>query len=43
MTLALCCMSHSPLLEFTDPGAELTAGVQSAFQTARKFVQEYDL
>jgi 2,3-dihydroxyphenylpropionate 1,2-dioxygenase len=42
MTLALCCMSHSPLLELTDPGPELTADVESAFETARTFVRDYD-
>jgi 2,3-dihydroxyphenylpropionate 1,2-dioxygenase len=42
MTLALCCMSHSPLLELTDPGPELTADVESAFETARGFVRDYD-
>src|SRR5689334_2069748 len=42
MTLALCCMSHSPLLELTDPGPELTTDVESAFATAREFVRGYD-
>jgi 2,3-dihydroxyphenylpropionate 1,2-dioxygenase len=42
MTLALCCMSHSPLLELTDPGPDLTKDVESAFGTARRFVRDYD-
>jgi 2,3-dihydroxyphenylpropionate 1,2-dioxygenase len=42
MTLALCCMSHSPLLELADPGPELTADVQAAFETARSFVRSYN-
>ena len=41
MTLAVCCMSHSPLLDLTDPGPELTADVESAFATAREFVRGY--
>ena len=42
MTLALCCMSHSPLLDLTDPGPELTADVESAFASARGFITDYD-
>jgi 2,3-dihydroxyphenylpropionate 1,2-dioxygenase len=42
MTLALCCMSHTPLLELTVPGPELTADVESAFATARDFARDYD-
>jgi 2,3-dihydroxyphenylpropionate 1,2-dioxygenase len=42
MTLAACCMSHSPLLELTDPGPELTADVEAAFASARDFVRNYD-
>ena len=42
MTLAVCCTLHSPLLEFTDPGPELTAHVETAFATARDFVRDYD-
>lgn len=41
MTLAVCCMSHTPLLDLTDPGPELTADVESAFATAREFVRGY--
>jgi hypothetical protein len=42
MTLAACCMSHSPLLEPTDPGPELIADVEKAFAAARDFVRDYD-
>ena len=35
-------MSHSPLLELSQPPAELTADVETAFAAARKFVTEYD-
>ena len=42
MTLALCSMSHSPLLELSQPPAELAADVETAFAAARKFIAEYD-
>ncbi|MBF0672530.1 MAG: 3-carboxyethylcatechol 2,3-dioxygenase [Salinibacterium sp.] len=42
MTLALVTMSHSPLLEFVDPPAEVKAEVEAAFEAARAFVQDYD-
>jgi len=42
MTLALVAMSHSPLLELSEPPAELTADVETAFAAARKFITEYD-
>ena len=42
MTLALCSMSHSPLLELSQPPAELAADVETAFAAARKFINEYD-
>src|SRR3954468_1165153 len=42
MTLALVSMSHSPLLELSEPPAELTADVETAFTAARKFIAEYD-
>ena len=35
-------MSHSPLLELSEPPAELTADVETAFAAARKFIAEYD-
>ncbi|MER5478978.1 3-carboxyethylcatechol 2,3-dioxygenase [Streptomyces sp. NPDC002734] len=42
MSLALVTMSHSPLLEFNDPPAEVKAEVDAAFAQARSFVQDYD-
>lgn len=42
MSLALVTMSHSPLLEFNDPPAEIKAEVDAAFETARAFVADYD-
>ncbi|MFZ3566404.1 3-carboxyethylcatechol 2,3-dioxygenase [Streptomyces sp. BH097] len=42
MTVALVTMSHSPLLEYADPPAEVNAAVQGAFSAARTFVREYD-
>ena len=35
-------MSHSPLLELSQPPAELAADVETAFAAARKFIAEYD-
>lgn len=42
MTLALVCMSHSPLLEVTDPPKEIQKDVDAAFAVARKFVEDFD-
>lgn len=42
MTLAAVCMSHSPLLEFADPPADVRAAVDGAFALARDFVADYD-
>ncbi|MER6627980.1 3-carboxyethylcatechol 2,3-dioxygenase [Streptomyces sp. NPDC000987] len=42
MTLALVTMSHSPLLEYADPPAEVAAAVQGAFDAARAFAESYD-
>ena len=42
MTLALCSMSHSPLLELSQPPAELAADVDTAFAAARTFIKDYD-
>lgn len=42
MTLALVTMSHSPLLEYADPPAEVKDAVQGAFSAARTFVRAYD-
>lgn len=41
MSLAMVCMSHSPLLEFNDPSPEVKAEVDAAFATARAFVEEF--
>lgn len=41
MTLALVCMSHSPLLEYNDPAPEVKAEVENAVETARTFVRTY--
>lgn len=40
--LALCCMSHSPLLEFSELGEEVGDEVKEAFAAARQFVRDYD-
>ena len=42
MALALCCMSHSPLLNVPGPSAELLEDVEGALSTAREFVAGYD-
>ena len=42
MNLALVTMSHSPLLEYADPPAEVVDAVQGAFATARDFVHDFD-
>ncbi|MDQ1575569.1 MAG: 2,3-dihydroxyphenylpropionate 1,2-dioxygenase [Microbacteriaceae bacterium] len=42
MTVAVLAMSHSPLLEFTDPPPEVKESVEVAFDTARSFVSEYN-
>ncbi|WP_167047268.1 3-carboxyethylcatechol 2,3-dioxygenase [Salinibacterium sp. ZJ454] len=42
MTLALVTMSHSPLLEYVDPPADVKAAVEAAFDQVRSFVHEYD-
>lgn len=42
MSLALVCMSHSPLLEHADPPADVAESVLNAFDTAREFVADYD-
>ncbi|MBO2453185.1 3-carboxyethylcatechol 2,3-dioxygenase [Actinomadura barringtoniae] len=41
MPLALCCMSHSPLLEITRQRAELEADIDSAIGSARRFVADF--
>ena len=42
MPLALCCMSHTPLLELTSPRPELKAEVMDALGRAREFVADFD-
>jgi 2,3-dihydroxyphenylpropionate 1,2-dioxygenase len=42
MTLALVTMSHSPLLEYVDPPADVKAGVDAAFEAVRAFVTDFD-
>lgn len=42
MPIAAVTMSHSPLLEFVDPPADVKADVDAAFAAARSFVQDYD-
>src|SRR5579884_798121 len=42
MTLALCCMSHSPLLNLPGPSQDLLDDINSALDQARAFVRDYD-
>ncbi|SCG78000.1 3-carboxyethylcatechol 2,3-dioxygenase [Micromonospora inositola] len=42
MPVALVCMSHSPLLRFAEPPAEVRAAVDDAFGRVREFVADYD-
>src|SRR6476646_8423367 len=41
-TLALCCMSHSPLLNLPGPSQDLLDDVETALAAARDFVAAYD-
>jgi 2,3-dihydroxyphenylpropionate 1,2-dioxygenase len=41
MTQALVCMSHSPLLDHTDPPADVKDAVAAAFDQVRRFAKEY--
>lgn len=41
MPLALCCLSHSPLLDLGDQTDELTADVERALGSARSFVEDF--
>ncbi|RAN69549.1 3-(2,3-dihydroxyphenyl)propionate dioxygenase [Bacillus sp. SRB_336] len=41
MPLALVCMSHSPLLEHTDPPADVKAAVEAAFEEVRAFAADF--
>ena len=40
--LALCCMSHSPLLNLPGPSAELLDDITGALARARAFVADFD-
>src|SRR3954467_14347996 len=42
MTLALLAMSHSPLLEFADLEADVTAELDQTFAAAKHFVHDFD-
>ena len=42
MTLALCCMSHSPLLNLPGPSRDLLDDIEGAIAEAREFVEDYD-
>ncbi len=41
MALALCCMSHSPLLNLPGPSQDLLDDIEGAIARARAFVQDY--
>lgn len=41
MPQALVCMSYSPLLEYTNPSAEVRAAVDEAFAEVKKFVRDF--
>ncbi|MFK4548135.1 2,3-dihydroxyphenylpropionate 1,2-dioxygenase [Streptomyces tendae] len=40
--LALCCMSHTPLLRIADPGASVAQRVDEALGDAKEFVEAFD-
>jgi 2,3-dihydroxyphenylpropionate 1,2-dioxygenase len=40
--MALCCMSHSPLLNLPGPSQELLDDIESAIAAAREFVAAFD-
>lgn len=42
MPVALCCMSHSPLLNLPGPSRELLDEITGAVAGARKFVEDFD-
>src|ERR1700743_3072618 len=42
VTRALCCMSHSPLLNLPGPSRDLLDDVEGAIEKAREFVRAYD-
>lgn len=41
MAQALVCMSHSPLLEHTDPPADIAQAVEAAFDEVRRFAEDF--
>ena len=41
MPLALCCLSHSPLLDITEQDRELELDVRGALSAAREFAEEF--
>ncbi|WP_214369693.1 3-carboxyethylcatechol 2,3-dioxygenase [Pseudonocardia sp. H11422] len=42
MTLALCTLSHSPLMGANHPAEDVAAAVEGAFTAARRFIGEFD-
>ncbi|HEY6792811.1 MAG TPA: 3-carboxyethylcatechol 2,3-dioxygenase [Trebonia sp.] len=42
MPLALCCMSHSPLLDITEQDPDIEHDVHSTLSVARKFATKFD-
>ncbi|MBH0781101.1 3-carboxyethylcatechol 2,3-dioxygenase [Nocardia bovistercoris] len=42
MPLALCCVSHSPLLDLPGPERELLDDIDAALSRARRFVADFD-
>jgi 2,3-dihydroxyphenylpropionate 1,2-dioxygenase len=42
MSLSLCCMSHSPLLNLPGPSRDLLDAVNAALAEAREFVRAFD-
>ena len=42
MPLALCCMSHSPLLNLPGPSQDLLDDIDGALTQARQFVEDFD-
>lgn len=42
MSVALCCLSHSPLIGLSDPPSDVLGQVAEALECARSFVSEFD-
>ena len=42
MSLALCCMSHSPLLNLPGPSQDLLDDIDTALAQAREFVEAFN-